>query len=152
MESEGGESELVHCIYCSAATQPMSPEALTALLAIARAKNQRLGISGMLLFADGSFFQVLEGEAEGVDALYATIARDPRHHKVTKVIREPIAQRHFKDWTMGLLMLTRAELAQIDGSNDFFSAGRCFTELDSGRAKKLLAAFREGRWRQSITG
>jgi len=143
---------LIHLIYASSATRKMEPVALTELLQQARRDNKRLGITGMLLHSDGSFFQVLEGEAATVDAMYEKLDRDKRHQQLTLIIREPIARRSFADWSMGFSSTTPEELAKIEGLNDFFEAGSCFTDLDSGRAKKLLAAFAEGRWRVNLLG
>ncbi|MCK7501422.1 MAG: BLUF domain-containing protein [Comamonadaceae bacterium] len=52
---------LAHCIYASAAAQPLDAAVPARMLEASRANNRRLGITGMLLYADGSFFQVLEG-------------------------------------------------------------------------------------------
>jgi hypothetical protein len=52
---------------------------------------------------------------------------------------------------MGFSNVSREELAKIEGTNDFFSKARCFAELDLGRAKKLLAAFRDGRWHKTAS-
>jgi hypothetical protein len=46
--------DLIHLIYSSAARQAFSDEDLIELLTRARAKNARLGITGMLLYTDGS--------------------------------------------------------------------------------------------------
>lgn len=143
-------SSLIHCVYVSAAAGVMEPEEIAALLRKARAYNEEHGMTGMLLYAEGSFFQVLEGEASDVDRLYAKIEADTRHTQVVKLVREPIAKRAFSAWTMGFLATTRAELTAIPGLNDFFGKARCFDDIDSGRAKRLLLAFAEGGWRQRI--
>ncbi|MEQ8496099.1 MAG: BLUF domain-containing protein, partial [Gammaproteobacteria bacterium] len=90
---------LIHCIYASAATAPLDAAQRRELLRVARANNRRLGVTGILLYVDGSFFQVLEGEADVVDELFLRIAGDPRHANVTEIIRERIAQRAFPDWS-----------------------------------------------------
>jgi hypothetical protein len=105
-----------------------------------------------LLHSDGNFFQVLEGEPAIVDKLYRKLHLDPRHHQITQIIREPIPKRYFADWSMGFSDVTTQELATIDGLNDFFAGGSCFTQLGAGRGKKLLAAFANGRWRTAIAG
>lgn len=143
-------SELIHCVYASAASADLGHEELAALLESARLNNARLGLTGMLLHADGSFFQVLEGPPDVVDALYARIEGDPRHGQVTLIIREPIAKRHFADWTMGFYRVSREELAGLSGVNDFFGKDRALVKLDAGRASKLLAGFRDGRWRKKL--
>ena len=141
---------LIHIIYASAESRSLSQDDLDLILRQSRRNNARLGITGILLYAEGSFFQVLGGAPEAVDTLYKTIAADPRHCKVTQIIREPIARRVFQDWTMGYSSLTKAELRNIDGLNDFFDAATCFTELDPGRAKRLLNAFIAGRWHERV--
>lgn len=141
---------LIHLIYASAAGPELTAERLAELLEASRVNNARLELTGMLLCAEGSFFQVLEGRPEAVDALYAKIERDPRHEQVTTIIREPIPKRNFDAWTMGFHRVTNEELASLSGVNDFFGTGAMVT-VDAGRAKKLLTSFRNGRWRKKLT-
>jgi hypothetical protein len=144
--------ELVHCIYCSASANPnLSPAELEALLATCRSNNAAAGITGMLLYRAGSFFQVLEGDRTVVQALFEKISRDNRHSLVTKIILEPIAERSFAAWTMGHSRVTARELAEIPGLNDFFVRGKSYLELGEGRAKTLLGAFKDGRWKASLS-
>jgi hypothetical protein len=145
-------SELIQCAYASAATRDFEPATLAELLQAARENNAKLGLTGMLLYAEGSFFQVLEGQADVVDALYAKIEHDPRHDRVTLIIREPLSKRYFDTWTMGFYKVSREELAGMSGVTDFFGKDRSVVDVDAGRAKKLLAAFRDGCWRQKLTG
>ncbi|MEJ5226273.1 MAG: BLUF domain-containing protein, partial [Anaerolineales bacterium] len=140
-------SPLIHLIYSSAASHPLSEEELAKLLIISRANNAARGITGMLLHAEGSFFQVLEGESAAVDALFERISRDARHTNLTVIIREPIARRAFGEWTMGFLDVKSEELREMMGVNDLFGAGTYLSNISPGRAKKLLAAFTQGRWR-----
>jgi hypothetical protein len=143
---------LIHIIYASVETQAFSSAQLTELLQEARVKNEDLHLTGMLLYSDGNFFQVLEGEPDSVDGMYKKLHLDKRHQQLTLIVREPIAKRYFADWSMGFSSVTLEELRQVDGLNDFFLDGSCFVGLDSGRAKKLLASFAEGRWRAKLTG
>ncbi len=144
--------DLIHCIYASSAAPGFADSDIPGLLEAARRKNASLNVTGTLLYIDGSFFQVLEGEAGTVDALYATIGHDPRHRRVTQIIREPIARRSFAQWTMGFDSLNGVDAAALLGENDFFRDATFLERLDAGRAKKLLRAFREGRWRADVTG
>lgn len=102
---------LIHTIYVSAATHDFGQGELTELLEAARRTNRRRGVTGMLLHAEGTFFQILEGHPLTVDALYERISRDTRHTEVAKIIREPIAHRSFGEWTMGFSRISRRELA-----------------------------------------
>jgi hypothetical protein len=145
---------LEHLIYASVAAAPFEASQLAELLQKSRASNERLGLTGMLLHSDsdGSFFQVLEGEAAAIDQLYQKLLLDKRHSHLTVIIREPIAERSFADWSMGFSSVSPEKLRKVAGLNDFFQKGSCFTELDAGRAKKLLSAFSEGRWRPKHLG
>lgn len=143
---------LIHCIYASRATANLSEADIQRLLERARQKNGERGITGMLLFIEGSFFQVLEGDAEIVDKIYATIARDARHDRVTQIIREPISKRSFGEWSMGFTAVQRMDAQQAVAENDFFGSAECLERINAGRAKKLLVAFGAGRWRTEKTG
>jgi hypothetical protein len=140
---------LSHLIYASSADSKMGDAELRAILERARTVNTQLDITGILLHTEGSYFQVLEGEAQAIDSLYAKIAHDKRHTNVVLIVREPIAGRAFADWSMGFASVTSKDVAGIIGANDFFEEKTCFHELGAGRAKKLLAAFADGRWRAS---
>jgi hypothetical protein len=104
----------------------------------------------MLLYVDETFFQILEGEPDELHALYGRIEHDIRHTKVIKLLDVPVEKRTFGRWSMGYAKVTREELAKIPGLNDFFGRGSVFTELESGKAKVLLDAFREGKWRRRL--
>ena len=145
-------TQLIRCIYASLAVPNFKEDGLPLLLERARHFNALHSLTGMLLYIEGSFFQLLEGEAEAVDAIYTRIMRDPRHTRVTLIIRESIAQRDFSEWTMGFSVVDRFDAGHLIGENDFFTKASCIDNLDAGRAKKLLTAFRNGRWRLERTG
>lgn len=142
-------AQLTLIAYASVAKHLFEHEALNALLSHARTNNAKQGITGMLLYVEGSFFQVLEGERAKVDALYEKISHDLRHHQVMKLIEEDIAERCFTDWSMGYAQATREELATIPGMSDFLTREASpFTDIKAPRARMLLEAFREGRWQR----
>jgi len=145
---------LEHLIYASVASQPFEAVQLADLLEKARASNELNGLTGMLLHcdADGSFFQVLEGEPAAIDRLLQKLLSEKRHSNLTLIIREPIPERQFAGWTMGFSSVSQEKLRQVPGLNDFFRKGSSLTELDAGRAKKLASAFVEGRWRPKHLG
>ena len=144
-------SNLIHLIYNSAATCAFTEEDFSVMLRKARSKNASLDITGMLLYIEGCFFQVLEGPENAVNALAETIRQDSRHTRMTTIIREPIVKRAFSEWTMGFTQMSLKNLNEIEGLNDFFTTGKVLTDIDSGRAKKLLIAFKQGRWRVKLS-
>jgi hypothetical protein len=144
------EPDLTHVIYASAATRALDRSEVLSILDAARRVNAGLGVTGVLLYIDDSFFQVLEGPTEAVTSLYERIGRDDRHQKVLKLIQEPIASRSFADWSMGYAALSRGDLATIPGMNDFFRSKATFLDLGEGRVRSLLDAFADGRWRARV--
>jgi hypothetical protein len=143
---------LTHCIYSSRAPRAFSPREISDLLEASRRNNATRGITGMLLYVDRSFFQVLEGDEAAVDSTFQVIAADSRHTRITQIIREPIPYRSFGEWTMGFSSVSLQDLGELMDENDFFADASCLERLGSGRAKKLLTAFRNGGWRADATG
>jgi Sensors of blue-light using FAD len=145
-------SSLIHSIYSSTATGTFKEHGIPGLLEQIRKANESIDVTGMLLYIEGSFFQVLEGEPTVIDALIRKIQNDARHERFTLIIREPILERNFGGWTMGFEAIGLSEAGELLGENDFFVSASCVARLNPGRAKKLLSAFRDGRWRTERTG
>ena len=141
---------LSNLIYASVATKDMDRSELLRLLQQVRHANAQVGVTGVLLYEDGNFLQVLEGYKETVQQVFKKIGQDKRHNRIVQIIEEPISKRTFGNWTMAFSSVSREELSTIPGLNDFFATGSMFTQLDNGRAKRLIAAFRQGRWRQKL--
>lgn len=94
------ESNLTVIAYISSATRELKPEDLRSLLRGSRRRNEQRGITGVLLYHQGTFLQILEGPEGEVDALYQKIARDPRHKNIIRLMRRPAEERSFGDWSM----------------------------------------------------
>ncbi|QKG58011.1 BLUF domain-containing protein [Hymenobacter sp. BRD128] len=94
---------------------PFSEPQLQQLLGQARAFNARHGLTGILLYGQDQFFQVLEGDQLTVHALYARIQQDPRHRDVTTLVDKAIAQRSFADWSMAYHTLPPAQFIEFAG-------------------------------------
>jgi len=103
-------------MYLSSATEPFSDAMLDDLLGIARTNNAEVGVTGLLLYLDGSFLQVLEGPAPAVAGIFAAIMRDPRHRSMLEVFNQDIAERSFPDWSMGFV---RSDVTPADGNQAF---------------------------------
>jgi hypothetical protein len=141
---------VIQLIYRSAARTRLSQAELAELLAGARANNTELGLTGILLYDDGSFLQMLEGEREPLIALYARILLDPRHTAVTKLLEREIGEREFGDWKMGFVLVTRLR-AELPGYSDFLQPGG--EAISNGsQALKVLSQFRQGSFRSQVDG
>jgi hypothetical protein len=97
----------------------MTDDDLRAILRKARDKNAGLGVTGMLLYRDGFFLQILEGEQAQVDELFAVIAADDRHRNVLKIEEHPISERTFGQWTMGFNPMDDLSAEDLEGFTDY---------------------------------
>lgn len=101
--------------YTSTAAVDLTQEQLAALLIRARERNERLTITGALLFRNGRFIQIIEGPEDAVRAVYASILADPRHRDIHLVSAEQIDARRFPGWTMGYRSLDDLLLGETPG-------------------------------------
>ena len=88
-------------LYSSTATQDFWPNDLFELVEKSRRKNAEHALTGMLLFHEGQFLQLLEGPEPAVRDCFAVVERDPRHHLVKVLLTGECQQRDFPEWTMG---------------------------------------------------
>jgi hypothetical protein len=128
----------------STASKPMAYDGLSSLLSEARLQNQRRGITGMLLYQQDTFMQMLEGEEDNVRSLYAKLLQDKRHKALHIVHEGHTDRRVFDDWSMGFVNMDKAgeypEYQQYidsqlvldvfkDGSQDVYQFLKGFSQL-----------------------
>lgn len=76
--------------YISTATPEFDIEQVEELFQTWQEKNARQDIKGILLFSEGHFFQVLEGERTAVLALFNAINKDRRHSEIIQVLGKDV--------------------------------------------------------------
>jgi hypothetical protein len=124
-------------VYTSTASEDFANADLKKLLLGARTRNKALGVSGMLVFHDGTFLQALEGEKRAVNEIFASILSDRRHHDIDVLHRGPgFDQRVFGDWSMGFADFTGA--ADILKGFVRLNEQLRIKELDGSQAMELL--------------
>ncbi|PIR01286.1 MAG: hypothetical protein COV66_02390 [Nitrospinae bacterium CG11_big_fil_rev_8_21_14_0_20_45_15] len=147
-KSADNEEPIIIIIYASAATQRMKPNELSDLLGKARAFNSSQNITGMLIYHDGSFLQILEGPENAVLPLIKKIQKDPRHQKFKLLLKKNVDTREFGEWSMGFVDTT-GMAKTMEGFIDY--ATRFHAALDDeGIARKVLSNFKEGEWRSYV--
>ncbi len=91
----------MYCIvYRSKAKPSFSQIEILEMLKKARINNERLGITGCLLFYKGKFIQYLEGNQVKVLELFDKIKADKRHEKVELISYGERPYREFDHWDM----------------------------------------------------
>ena len=112
---------LFQIVYTSVASESFSMADLKELLKGSVHRNTQAGITGLLLYYDGTFMQTLEGEESVVIALFAKMSRDRRHHHVIPLIHAPINRRDFSESAMAFQDLDAPELRKLPGYSDFLN-------------------------------
>ena len=129
-----------YIVYLSSASQWFNETELLKILTISRENNTTNGISGILLYGNGMFLQVLEGEKEQLTATFNRIAEDERHKGITEVASGPLAQRNFADWGMAFKAVGKDTFKQIKGFLDPLSP-ELLSNKDGHIAINLIKAF-----------
>jgi len=127
-------------IYKSKATVRVDLEVIMSIARQSQRRNEKLGITGILLATTSHFFQVLEGEQEPLNWVYSRIMQDPRHSKLVIVSYGIVPGRRYEKWAMkgvGLMSypddLSRQLLAKYGSEGE----GVRFP-LDEAQAQALL--------------
>lgn len=102
-------------VYSSDATTPMQADDLEDILQYARKNNAEKGITGALVYIDGVFLQVLEGDAAELKTLMAKIAQDVRHEAVSVLQEGDVPAAVFGEWQMAYLSATPQQIAKWAG-------------------------------------
>jgi hypothetical protein len=103
-------------LYRSRATSLPTEADLQHLLDHARAHNAQADITGLLLYSDGRYVQLLEGPEDEVRAVYVRILRDSRHTQVVTVSEGLGPARRFPDWRMALGNVAQPVVARLLGA------------------------------------
>ncbi|MGU3656671.1 BLUF domain-containing protein [Methylobacterium fujisawaense] len=77
-----------------------TPDEITDIVEISRARNAVLDVTGALVALQHWFAQILEGSGGSIDTLMTSISRDRRHRDVQILVYEDIKERQFPDWTL----------------------------------------------------
>lgn len=135
-------------VYVSIAVKEMSDDDLLLILEKSRSFNAENGITGLLLYKDSFFIQVLEGEENIIDALFERIKVDDRHFNVLLILRKPIIERSFESWAMGFKSPNLDALKQLPNFSDYMLLDTSdtldkFSTVFDNEIKNLLYPFQE---------
>lgn len=94
---------MIRLAYTSVAQGRVTAQTLNDILLTARLRNWQDETTGLLLYKDHEFLQILEGEEAKVDDLLERLNKDPRHTGLSVFCRHSIRERIFADWSMGCI-------------------------------------------------
>jgi hypothetical protein len=131
-------------VYVSSASSLFSREEIDEILADSHRNNAGLGVSGILLYKDGNLMQLLEGDEEVVESLYAKISRDSRHKGLIRMWDGIETERQFPDWSMAFRDLDGPDARGTPGFSEFLTTAPTDQGLamDVTHCQQLLNLFR----------
>ncbi len=84
--------------YVSTVNPDLSEIDIENLMAYVKIHNNTLDITGILIYSDGNFFQVLEGKKEIIKKLFGRIKKDQRHYNIIKMLDKEITDGSFSEY------------------------------------------------------
>ena len=133
---------MISIAYVSSAVFSFNETTLLDLVDQCQRNNERLGITGILVYSDGNFMQVIEGADLPTHALYDRIQRDVRHRAVTTVHQQLIQVREFLGWSMAYNILPAKALRTNRLPEAFLDRARQRPlPLPLGSASSLVCSF-----------
>jgi hypothetical protein len=142
---------LYRMIYSSEASEHIGPSDLSEILDDARVGNEARNVTGVLVYVDGVFCQVLEGEREVLEVLTESIRRDARHKSMKVFHRSEVMLRTFDDWRMAYVDANAADMSRWAGLEGTVTIDQLLERLhnDVARIPKILVHIVEAVAEQS---
>lgn len=116
---------MFYLIYTSTILDHTSEVELYDILESSIRNNTEKDITGLLIYNDGMFIQMLEGGREEVNSIYRKILDDKRHYNITTLLSGETSKRHFPHWRMALEVTHEKTFRQLEAfeslqeANDF---------------------------------
>jgi hypothetical protein len=101
---------LSQLIYVSNRKSTCTPAEIDKILMSCEKNNPPLNITGVLLYSDSKFIQLVEGEAKVIVDLYDKIKKDARHANPVMISYGPIKEKSFPSWHMGTKNISNNEV------------------------------------------
>ena len=141
---------LYELLYCSSASQDLTPDDIANILNISRKYNSEREITGCLLYYEKQFIQIIEGDKQLIKGLFANIEKDIRHKNVI-LLGENEKKRFFNHWSMAFKELSISNMENIDEVlkvNNAFDykmtkAMKLFCRLAKDPFKRLTESYQE---------
>ena len=142
-DESSDDPRILTLTYTSSTTDLLSVTQLVELIEEIRPKNERLGVTGLLLYSGGSVIQTLEGSSHAVYQVFDAIRVDTRHGDVRIVDRRYVGARSFGTWSMGFRNVSAREVADLQDFNEFARQSVGHDLVDhAASAFELLGTFR----------
>jgi hypothetical protein len=131
-------------VYCSRAAEGVDDVEVDRLIQLAQGRNLARGITGVLVFGSGVFFQWIEGPGHQIEKLIASLHADPRHYDVVSLDHsEEKRERLYPNWEMerveadDIRVVLQDALESAEDENNAAALKRILMHLDLGPLQTL---------------
>lgn len=131
-------------VYCSRAAEGVDDAEVGRIVESAQRRNLARGITGVLVFGSGIFFQWIEGPAAQIRALIVSLHGDPRHYDIVSLNQsEEERERIYPNWDMerveaeDIRLVLQDALEDAEDVNNVAALTRIIKQLDSGPLNSL---------------
>jgi hypothetical protein len=123
-------------IYVSKAEDNVEYDEILDILTHSWKYNHNSYISGMLLYDNRHFMQIIQGPILTIDKLYARISHDPRHTDIKLIGEELLHERDCSGWGIGFY--DNQEAADMFYDSFQIGHGEALYDVNYEDAKSLL--------------
>ncbi len=92
--------------YVSTVHPQVSNYDIAKLMDFIKTNNNILNITGILIYSDGNFFQILEGEKFLIKMLFDKIKKDVRHYNIIKMLDKEIKVNSFSEYNSSFTVIS----------------------------------------------
>ena len=128
--------------YVSSVSHTLSNDQIQEVLDYSRNWNIEHNITGILLYSEGNFFQVLEGDKDLLQSLFSRISTDERHRNLTTLFRKEVSETKFNTYKSDFISLD----SRFQGKNIalYFSQIEKLNPEIQSSVRYILNKFTEG--------
>jgi hypothetical protein len=136
------EDQVYHLSYVSTGCDSLRYEDIKSILDSSVKNNRDDNVTGILVYCNKHFFQIIEGDKDAIQSIFNKILIDPRHDNVIKIQEGYTSQRQFQNWNMAFKSYNK-ELKDLDNFNNeqFYSYINNNLCVKSCISVKVLADF-----------
>lgn len=127
--------------YVSSATEKLDKEKVKNLLKKVEESNNRNNVKGILLYSDGNFFHVMEGEKSYILELFSEIENDKRHTNIIQIVGKDMETTAFDGFVTDIV--TEENKYDSEAFKDYLEPLEGMEPKTQAVAKRMLEVFIE---------
>lgn len=125
--------------YVSTASEDVKLDVIKELLDTTAKYNNEHDIRGIMLYGEGNFFQILEGEKKLVEEIFVNIKKDLRHKNIIQVVGKDLEQGAFDGYKAE--MVNESNKCDYELVKEYMEQVEGLDSQTQGVVKRMLEVF-----------